>query len=378
MIAAFKGHGPQVGHFPGVGQGARVWWVAPTYSQIMSSDVWGIAKRVLQGSWTDKSEAQHVLTLRNGGSFAVKSADNESSLRGPGLDGLVIDEAAFCSQSIWTEVLRPALADRQGWCLMISTPNGYNWWQEMYAAADGVQVEAWKRPSRDNPLLTDTELAHIRRQIGQRAYAQEHLAEFVALEGAEWGSEVFADIWPEYWPESFEVGAIGVDPSKGRHQERGDYSAVVFVGLSGGLIWVDARIERTPVEGIVRNVIDLYDMYRPLGVGVEAAMNQDEIFGPAIQRAANERLGLPIPLYLLNNDANKVSRILRLTPWMEQRVIRLKPDNQHTQRLEEQLRAFPVPSVNDDGPDALEMAVRVLTQLVGEDHMDDTPREVYV
>lgn len=50
--------------------------------------------------------------FKNGSSLSFKGADNERSLRGRGLTYLVIDEAAFIEQDIWTRALRPALSDR--------------------------------------------------------------------------------------------------------------------------------------------------------------------------------------------------------------------------------------------------------------------------
>ena len=36
------------------------------------------------------------------------------ALRGRSLSGVVLDEAAFMDREVWSEVIRPALADKQG------------------------------------------------------------------------------------------------------------------------------------------------------------------------------------------------------------------------------------------------------------------------
>jgi hypothetical protein len=64
-------------------------------------------------------------------------ADNYGSLRGDGLDFLVLDEYASIAKEAWTEVLRPALADRQGEALFIGTPQGFNHFHELYEGAEG-------------------------------------------------------------------------------------------------------------------------------------------------------------------------------------------------------------------------------------------------
>ena len=62
----------------------------------------------------------------NDSQVRVFGADNPDSLRGLYLDGVVLDEYGLMPPGIWGEVLRPALADRQGWALFIGTPAGRN------------------------------------------------------------------------------------------------------------------------------------------------------------------------------------------------------------------------------------------------------------
>ena len=51
-------------------------------------------------------------------------ADNPDRLRGGGLDGVLLDEYADMKPAVWGEVIRPMLADRQGWATFIGTPKG--------------------------------------------------------------------------------------------------------------------------------------------------------------------------------------------------------------------------------------------------------------
>ena len=57
---------------------------------------------------------------------------NYDSLRGDGLDFLVLDKYALIAREAWPEVLRPALADKQGRCLFIGTPLRYNHFYDLY------------------------------------------------------------------------------------------------------------------------------------------------------------------------------------------------------------------------------------------------------
>ena len=79
--------------------------------------IWRNLKHSLRGAWLEKNENERRIVLPGGGSITVKSADNPDSLRGAGLDGVVMDEASFMAREAWTEGIRPALADRQGWAI---------------------------------------------------------------------------------------------------------------------------------------------------------------------------------------------------------------------------------------------------------------------
>ena len=69
-----------------------------------------------------------------------------------------------------------------------------------------------------------------------------------------------------------------------------------------------------------------------------------------------------LPLYGINNTVNKQVRIRRLGPLLSQLRLRFKARSPGTLLLVQQLRAFPVGD-HDDGPDSLEVALRVLTEL---------------
>jgi hypothetical protein len=72
-----------------------------------------------------------------GGQVRLYGADNPDALRGLYLDGVVLDEYADMDPRLWSEVIRPALADRQGWAVFIGTPRGrnafYDIWQRSRA-----------------------------------------------------------------------------------------------------------------------------------------------------------------------------------------------------------------------------------------------------
>jgi phage FluMu gp28-like protein len=117
----------------------------------------------------------------NGGEVKVRSADNPDSLRGEGLDLVVLDECAFMKQEAWSEALRPALADRQGRAMFISTPKGRGWfWQLYQRGQDDADSEwmSWQLPTSTNPFIPEEEIASAKKSLPERIYEQEFLATF--------------------------------------------------------------------------------------------------------------------------------------------------------------------------------------------------------
>ena len=68
----------------------------------------------------------------NGGQVRLYGADNPDAMRGIYLDGIVLDEYADMDPRMWSEIIRPALADRQGWAVFIGTPKGRNSFFELW------------------------------------------------------------------------------------------------------------------------------------------------------------------------------------------------------------------------------------------------------
>jgi len=142
----------------------------------MASLVWRELKQVLIEAHTEKNEIEHYLELPTGGSITVRSADNPDSLRGAGLDYVVLDECALIAEDAWQAALRPALADRNGGALLISTPKGHNWFWRLYHSSE---VSAYRFPTRDNPFIPAAEIEAAQRALPERVFAQEFEAQFV-------------------------------------------------------------------------------------------------------------------------------------------------------------------------------------------------------
>jgi hypothetical protein len=166
---------------PTVRRGGRVWWVAPVYFQARIA--WRVLKPVVRRiPGVVIRESDKVFLFPGGGELWFKSADRPDGLRGEGLDGLIIDEADFIDGEVWSKTLRPALADRRGWALFISTPQTKDgWFHKLYKRGqkDGKVWASWSYPSWTNPFLDPEEIEEAKGDMTELEFAQEFGAEFV-------------------------------------------------------------------------------------------------------------------------------------------------------------------------------------------------------
>lgn len=172
---------------------------------------------------------------------------------------------------------------------------------------------------------------------------------------SEWPEEYFADhIWADRWPDAFEVVGMGVDPSKGKNAKRGDYSAIVTIGISGGLAWVDASLERRPTDKIIADTLGIAAESRADVVNFETNGFQEDVAERFRSDAWNAGL-INLATIFTDNVGNKELRLQwKLGPKLKNKLIRFR-NSPGCRLLVQQLREFPL-GRHDDGPDALEMA----------------------
>lgn len=135
------------------------------------------------------NESELRVDYHNGGQVRLYGADNMDALRGIYLDGVVLDEFADMDPRVWSEVIRPALADRKGWAVFIGTPKGRN---EFYKLFERSKSEAdWfslMLKASETGLIDKDELDLARRDLSEDQYAQEFECSFeAAIVGAYYG-----------------------------------------------------------------------------------------------------------------------------------------------------------------------------------------------
>jgi hypothetical protein len=103
-------------------------YIAPSRVQAKQL-MWDTLKALLPPSMVArKEEVDLKITLVNGSQLLLRGAENETGLRGLGIGLCVLDEAAFMSSTVFSEVVRPALSDTGGRALFITTPRVIGEW----------------------------------------------------------------------------------------------------------------------------------------------------------------------------------------------------------------------------------------------------------
>lgn len=206
-------------------------------------------------------------------------------------------------------------------------------------------------------------LRRLEVEVGRTAFAREKQSSPVNPERCEFPEEYFeGELWFDVWPTATRLRTLALDPSKGASDRVGDYSAFVLLAVDmAGVLHVQANLARRSTERIVEDGVALVAEFRPDALGVEANQFQ-ELLAAEFQRALLERGLAQTPLWLLANHVDKSVRIRTLGPYLSRGRLRFKSGCASTRMLVEQLRDFPIAD-HDDGPDALEMAIRLASAL---------------
>jgi hypothetical protein len=242
-----------------------LWWAcAPSYPKLRDYVLPNFFKQMptawLQHPKTDWKETDLTLILPNGSSVQFRSLEDPDRGRGPGLDGLWIDEVCELTLEHW-EVISPALADKAGVFLGTTTPKGEDWVHDtFFVPAELREPGYWacSYTTLDNPWMQQPrQRAYVERQrrsMTQLMFRQEYLAEIVTFTGAIYGELVTQCIiegtpaelqfyFPE-WPQldTSRPSITGLDPGTDH-----PFAGCHLVGSPRGLVAVGEYEERARV-----------------------------------------------------------------------------------------------------------------------------------
>jgi phage terminase large subunit-like protein len=297
--------------------GKQCWWVAPTY--LMADQVWRDLVAAVEGTpGVVVTQKTYRIDFAEGGMVAVRSAHHPDHLRGAGLDFVVLDEAAFMPANLWPEVIRPMLVERRGGALFLSTPNGHNWFYDIFRLGMDDEESEWgafRFTSADNPLIAPEELDSIQRSTTERVWNQEYLAQFTADAG-----QVFRDVAavvtvpPQVAPQPGKRYVAGVDWGR-----EGDYTVIAVMETDTGRLVALDRFNQVGWALQRGRLAEMAARWKTDVIYAEA----NSIGSPNIEALQAE--GLPVQPFT-TTASSKPPLIEALALAIERREIALLPD----------------------------------------------------
>jgi hypothetical protein len=160
---------------------ARAWYVAPSF-YLAKSIAWDRLKSISKPFWSRRPlETELTIFLISNSTMTLRGADNPDSLRGNGLDYVVLDEFASMRPEAWDEAIRPALSDRNGRALFIGTPKGHNHFYELFRDAktqNDPEWSAFQYTTAEGGLIPEKEITSAFTHLDTNTFNQEYNAEF--------------------------------------------------------------------------------------------------------------------------------------------------------------------------------------------------------
>lgn len=160
----------------------RVVFGAPTHRQAKRV-FWKHVKRMFKPFTRGRPlDGEMQLTLVTGTVVEVTGLDVPERIEGAPLDHIHLDEYANMKPEVWTDHIRPMLAERDGTADFTGTPEGRNHYYDLFLEAqDDPEWGAFTWTSED--VLPAKEVERLKKDLDELTYQQECLASFLNFEG---------------------------------------------------------------------------------------------------------------------------------------------------------------------------------------------------
>jgi len=145
----------------------RIWIVGPEYAHVekVFQELYHILVNQLKvvgknvpNSAARKSKGDYYIESPWGSIIEGKSGTNPDSMAGEAVDLVIYDEAGLEPNlgTIWRQMLRPTLGDKQGSAIFISTPRGKNAFYQLYKQG----VMGYRQYKGLDPVTKETDFRH--------------------------------------------------------------------------------------------------------------------------------------------------------------------------------------------------------------------------
>lgn len=276
----------------------RFTYIAPTYRQ--AKDIaWDLLKSIVP-RWAclrRPNETQMEIRMTSGAILNLKGADNENSLRGPGLAFALMDEMGYMKPHVWPQIIEPELASTGGGAMFIGTPNGRDHFYDLFKQGrDGMDNwKSWLLPATkptvgflpDTPrgaqLLSPGYLDQVKSETSEKFYNQEYECDFADNAGMVFDriDENVVDDFREF-PETGHRYRIGFDPAL-----RQDWSVLAVMDLVDHHVKYVYRTNKIDAELLVERALNMSHHWTTDRGAPEMVMDTTGMGDPLYERLAS-------------------------------------------------------------------------------------------
>jgi hypothetical protein len=274
---------------------------------------WQNLKDITRPLWSRKpNETLLELYIRNQygneNMVALRGFENVETARGQQFNMIILDEVASMPRFkyAWEAILQPTLLFRKGEAMFISTPKGYNHFNELYLKErDSKEWQSFTFTTYDNPYIDKQEIENIRQQVTTDYFNQEYLAQFTRFTGLIY-KEFNQSTHVDYFEHEFNSHAeylFGLD-----FAVRGYTASVCAKLVPSGDIYIldeyktDNDTALNHGTRIKEMLLKYADMERWTGYADPAGWIKNQQRGSQVWSLADEYLEMGLPIAQANNQ----------------------------------------------------------------------------
>lgn len=156
-------------------RGQPVGWFAPTYKLLQ--EVWREVEAIFEPVTMSVSTQERQIRVVGGGVIDFWTLEHPDAGRGRKYARVIVDEAGVVRdlETVWTQAIRPTLADLRGDAWFLGTPKGRRYFHTLYQRGQlGEEGWAsWRFPTGFNPYIDPDEIEAASRDMPAEAFRQE-------------------------------------------------------------------------------------------------------------------------------------------------------------------------------------------------------------
>jgi predicted phage terminase large subunit-like protein len=299
--------------------GYPVAFFSPTYKLLM--DVWADVEVTLHPVIKRANKTEMTIQLITGGRIDFWTMEDQNAGRGRKYARAVIDEAAHARylKKTWEKAIAPTLTDYRGEAWFISTPNGINYFHELFQRGDDPEQgdwRSWRMPTTINPYISEEEVERYRSELPNMVFRQEYLAEFVTFGGGL--------VKPEHLIDGTAPGnlpvTLGVDLAISEKQGA-DWTAIVAMSrdIETGIIYIrEVERHRCGFNEVLNRIKAAATRWNPRLIAIEQTQYQAAVVQELLRTTS-------LPVRGVRPDRDKVTRFMPLLARYEQGMVRHDP-----------------------------------------------------